>query len=336
MTTIHDVARRLNLSITTVSRALDGYDDVAEETRRRVVQVAKEMGYTPNRSARQLRRQRAETIGYILPASTPRFNDPFYSEFIAGLGNEASLHNFDLLVSTAPPGDESEKQLYEKWVQGRKVDGLILNRTHLNDWRVLYLAEHKFPFVCLERSQDPVDYGSIEVDGQAGMLALVEHLVAQGHTRIGYCGGSHYLSLQASRFAGYAQGLERAGLPFDPRLVTEGDMTRQAGQLAGQSLLTMDEPPTAITCVNDLTAIGVLHAARDLGLVVGRDLALAGFDGIEDTEHTQPPLTTLAQPLYDLARRLVMMLLAEISGGELLERQVRIQPELLIRASTQG
>ncbi|MDP2776957.1 MAG: LacI family DNA-binding transcriptional regulator, partial [Anaerolineales bacterium] len=115
-TTIRDVAKQLNLSITTVSRALDGYSDVAEETRQRVIQAAEEMGYAPSRSARQLRRQRTDTIGYIMPTSQPRFADPFVSEFIAGLGDEASAQNLDLRFTRAPPNQETEWIAYQRLV----------------------------------------------------------------------------------------------------------------------------------------------------------------------------------------------------------------------------
>ena len=183
--TIRDVAKKLNLSITTVSRALDGYDDVAETTRQLVVKTAQEMGYVPNQAARQLRRRRSDTIGYLLPADTPRFFDPFFAEFTAGLGDEASEHGLDLLVSTAPPGSLIERQAYERWVQGRKVDGIVLNRLHIHDWRVQFLSEAQFPFVTLERSLDPYEYPSVEVNGRRWLRVLVDHLVALGHRRIG-------------------------------------------------------------------------------------------------------------------------------------------------------
>ncbi len=189
-TTIRDVANRLNLSITTVSRALDGYADVAEETRRLVFKTADEMGYVPNQAARQLRRRRSDAIGYILPADKPRFSDPFFAEFIAGLGDEASAHGLDLLVSTAPPGSLIEQRAYERWTHGRKVDGLILNRIHLYDWRVQYLAQAQFPFVTLERSLDPYDYPSVEVDGRCWFRTLIDHLVSLGHRRIAYIGAA--------------------------------------------------------------------------------------------------------------------------------------------------
>jgi LacI family transcriptional regulator len=334
--TIRDVAKRLKLSITTVSRALDGYDDVAEETRERVIRVAREMGYVPSRAARQLRRKRADAIGYILPTSNPRFADPFFSEFVAGLGDEATTHNFDLLVSTAPPGEEAERQLYARWVQGRRVDGFVLSRMRKHDWRVEYLAQNGFPFVALGRSATPQDFPYIEVDGRSGFAMLVKHLAARGHRRIGYVGAAPDLMLQADRLAGYRDGLEAAGLPFDEALVAASNLTRVGGYQAALRLLDLPQRPTAIVGVNDLTAIGVMRAARERGLEVGRDLAVAGYDGIEDAEHTQPPLTTLNQPVYEIARRLVDLLQKQIAGEPLAERHVLLQPELIVRESSGG
>lgn len=334
MASIREVAKRLNISITTVSRALDGYDDVAERTRQLVKKTAREMGYVPNPAARQLRRQRADTIGYILPASVPKFSDPFFSEFITGLGDESTTCNFDLLISSAASDSIPERQRYEGWVNSRKVNGVVLNRMRLHDWRVQYLAGTDLPFVSMERSLDKSDHPSVEVDSQAGFKKLVAYLAGKGHRRIAYIGGQRELKIQADRFGGYKKALEAAGIAFDPKLVAEGDTTRQGGYQAAQRLLALDPLPTAITCINDLTAIGVLHAASERGLKVGRDLAVAGFDGIAESEFTSPPLTTLNQPVYEIARNLVKMLIAMIQDQSMDQKPVHIQPELLIREST--
>ena len=334
--TIREVAHRLNLSITTVSRALDGYDDVAEETRQLVINTAQEMGYVPNQAARQLRRRRSDAIGYILPAETPRFSDPFFAEFIAGLADEASARGFDLLVSTSPPGSPVEQQAYERWTHSRKVDGVVLNRMHIYDWRVQYLAQIQFPFVTQERSLDPYDYPSVEVNGQHWFKILIDHLVSSGYLRIAYVGASPELKIQVDRFAGYCDGLQAHDLAFDPELSVEGDLTSEGGYRAGERLFNLPTPPAAIACVDDMTAIGVLHAARERGLIVGQDLAVAGFDGIEGFEHTQPPLTTVNQPVYQIARRLVQMLVTQITGRPLEEKHVQIEPVLEIRQSTAG
>jgi LacI family transcriptional regulator len=334
--TIREVARKLNLSITTVSRALDGYDDVAEETRQLVIRAAREMGYVPNQAARQLRRRRSDTIGYILPANAPRFTDPFFEEFIAGLADEASARGFDLLVSTSPPDSPDEQRAYERWTHGRKVDGVVLNRIRLHDWRVNYLSQAGFPFVTMERSLDAFDYPSIETCGRKWFQILVDHLVSMGHRRIAYVGASPELKIQADRYGGYCAALQSHGLPVDPVLIAEGDLTKEGGYRAGSYLLALPDPPTAIACVDDLTAVGVLRAAREYGRQVGQDLAVTGFDGVDGFEHTQPPLTTVNQPVYQIARQMVQMLLVQISKEPLLEKCVFVEPNLEIRASTAG
>lgn len=336
MPTIRDVARKLNISITTVSRAIDGYDDVAEETRQRVVETAREMGYTPNRAARQLRRQRTETIGYIIPSNSAGFADPFFSEFIAGLGDEATALEYDLLVTTAPPASMEEKSAYQRWVQGGKVDGMVLNRVLLDDWRSRYLAEQEVPYVSLERSPGQADFVGVEVDSNGGVLELMAYLVSQGHSRIAYIGADTALKIDQDRMSGYLTGLKAASIAPERTLLIRADLTPEGGYRAAEQLLGLSVPPTAIFCVNDLMAIGAMHAAHERGMKVGRDIAVAGFDGIADSAHTQPPLTTIDQPVYDIARKLVTLLVALIDGGTKVERQVMIKPKLLIRESTGG
>src|SRR4030043_956385 len=218
--TIREIAKKLGLSIGAVSRALDGYPDISDETRQRVILAAKEMGYVPNQAARQLRRKKADAVGYILPANTPRFADPFFSEFIAGLGDETAQHPFDLLISIAPPGEEPEKHIYQSWVQGRKVDGLILTHLHLHDWRVQYPTQQGVSFTALENTLDGFDFARVEVNRQGGMVELVNHLVEHGFRRVAYLGGASELKIQADQYDGYRQGLERANIPYDPKLVT--------------------------------------------------------------------------------------------------------------------
>jgi len=333
---IRDVAQHLNLSITTVSRALNGYEDVAEETRQRVLKAASELGYTPNRAARQMRHRFSDTIGYILPEDAPRLSDPFFAEFIAGLGDESVKHGFELLVTTAASGSQEEQQAYRKWLHGREVDGVVLNRMHLNDWRVQYLAQNKFPFVTLERSLDPYDYASVETNGRQWFGKLIDHLVSLGHRRIAYIGTNPELKIHADRFAGYQGGLHAHGLEYDPQLVVTGDLTSDGGFHAARQLLTLPNPPTAIACVDDMTAMGVLHAAQEMGWTVGKNLAITGFDGIEGFRHTQPPLTTINQPVYSIACRLVEMLVNQITGKMAGFQHVQIELVLEICQSTVG
>ncbi len=332
--TIHDVARRVGLSITTVSRALDGYDDVAAATRQRVRRAAAAMGYAPSGAARRLRRKRSDVIGYVLPAGGERFCDPFFSEFIAGLGDEVTSQGLDLLVSTAQPETADEQRVYTRWTSSRLVDGIVLNRMRLRDWRVSFLSKSGLPFVAHGHSAMRQQFPYIEMDSRGAFAQLVAHLVARGHRRIAYIGAPEGITLQAERYAGYRDGLAAAGIELDPDLVASGDLTRAGGYEAARRLLDLNRPPTAILGANDLTAIGVLRAAAEKGLRVGIDLAVAGYDGTEDSAHTQPPLTTLKQPTYDTARRLVRMLLSTINGQPLEERRIIVAPQLIVREST--
>jgi LacI family transcriptional regulator len=332
---IRDVAKRLDISITTVSRALDGYDDVADDTRDLVIQTAQKMGYSPNRAARQLRRQKAETIGFILPASAQRFDEPFFTEFISGLGEALSEQNFDLLVANAKTV-EMERNLYLRWLQSHKVDGVVLNRIQQKDWRVQHLASAKFPFTALGRSQDGVDYPCMRVDGAQGYVELIQHLVEGGFSRLAFIGGHANLINHIDRLKWFKAALKTCKLSFDNRLVLSTDMTSAGGYETAKQLLVLPDPPDAILCVHDETAFGALHAAHEHGLAIGQELAIAGFDGVQDSRHTEPPLTTLDIPVPDIARQLAQMLLSKINGVPLETDEMIIRPKLLIRASTGG
>lgn len=333
MITIRDIAKHLNLSIGAVSRALDGYPDISAETRARVQQAARELGYVPNRAARQLRRQRTDAIGFILPSQTPRFADPFFSEFVAGLGDETARHRLDLVISAAPAGEEAEERLYRAWVQGQRVDGMVINRVRLQDWRVQFMAEAKFPFSGLEFSRDGADYPGVEVEAVESTAALVGHLARRGFKRLGFIGGPPEMVIQDERISGFQAGLTRAGLDFDPQLAVHCDMTSSGGYQAAKRIFYLPDPPDALICINDETAIGVMRALGEQGLHVGRDVAVTGFDGVQVSAFTQPTLTTIDQPVYDIACMLVRMLVAEINHRPVLERRVSLQPNIIYRES---
>ena len=330
--TIRDVAKKLNLSITTVSRALDGYDDVAEKTRHLVIKTAKQMDYVPNRAARQLRLQKAETMGFIIPSTSKRFDEAFFTEFIAGLGEELSNQNFDLLVSNATT-DAGEHDLYHRWVNSHKVDGFILNRLHRYDWRVNYLNQEKVPFVALGRSHDGLKYPCIRIEGTDAYLNLVRHIQENGFSRFAFVGGPADLVDHIERLQWFKSALKKCDLEVDRANIVSTDMSSTGGYEATRTLLNGSSPPDAILCANDEIAFGALHAAHEQGLTIGEDLAVVGFDGVQDAKHSEPPLTTLDIPVFDLARQLVDMLLKTIAG-DAVDSPRFVKPKLLIRAST--
>ncbi len=330
--TLKEIARRTGKSITTVSRALAGYDDVSPETKALVQRVADELGYTPNLLAQRLQKRRSDTIGLILPTFAPRFSDPFFSEFIAGVGNTAAENGYDLLVSTQEPG-ERELQVYRQKVQSRQVDGFVIVRTRRNDARIAYLREAAFPFVTFGRTEGEVDFPFVDVDGRQGMRLIGEHLIRLGHHHIACLAPPADLSFAEHRLEGLFEAMRAHGLPPGMCQVLRGDLTQKSGYDMTRSLLQTASPPTAIVACNDLMALGAIAAIQDCGLQVGRNIAVTGFDGIPMAEHSHPPLTTVSQPIYQIGKMVTNMLILIIRGDQSPPRQVMLEPELVIRQS---
>jgi len=330
--TIKDIARRTGKSITTVSRALHDYDDVSAETRATVRRVADELGYTPNLLAQRLQKQRTDTLGFILPTFGPRFSDPFFSEFLAGIGNTAAEYGYDLLVSTQPPG-EKELESYRKKVTGHQVDGFVVVRTRCQDQRIHYLREAGAPFVAFGRTEDDMDYPFVDEDGEAGMRLLARHLIGLGHRRIAYISPPLDFTFARYRLRGVQNALAEAGLALADDLLVFGDLTQRSGMAQARKLLTQPSPPAAIIAGNDLMALGAMSAVQQLGLQVGRDVAIAGFDDIPMAESAHPPLTTVHQPIYKIGQMLTEMLVKMIQGEAIESQQVLLQPQLMIRQS---
>jgi LacI family transcriptional regulator len=332
--TLKDLAARLGLSITTVSRALAGYDDVAETTRRRVLETAEEMGYVPDVTARRLQKGRTDTIGFVIPTSGPRFSDPYFSELLAGIGNEAARHDFDLLVSTQPPNTTQEQAVYRRLAEGRLVDGLLVVRTRVKDPRIAYLSEIEFPFVAFGRSDLDVDFPYVDEDGYRGLELVAQHVLDLGHRRLAFLSAPDDLMFCVYRRAGLEAILQRYDLALASDYCIVGDLTQKGGFAAMNRLLDLRTPPTAIISCNDLMALGAISAAQKRGLVVGRDLVITGFDDIPRAEHSHPSLTTVRQPIYSIGRQICSMLIQLIRKEELTERHVLLQPELIVRESS--
>jgi LacI family transcriptional regulator len=332
--TLKDIAREVGVSITTVSRALAGYDDVAESTRLAVQTAAQRLGYVPNVTARRLQKQRTDTLGFIIPTFGPRFSDPFFSEFIAGIGNEAADHNFDLLVSTHPPDSERELEAYRRATSGGWVDGLLVVRTRENDRRIQLLCRHQFPFVAFGRTTNSCEFPYVDEDGECGMRLLVEHLIGLGHRRIAFICPPQGLMFGRYRSQGYYETMREHDLPVRPEWVVEGDMTQRGGADAVEKLLALQPLPTAIIGGNDLMAIGAMNRIQKHGLRVADDISVAGFDDIPLAAHSHPPLTTIRQPIYQIARETCAMLIDLITGQEPHPAQRLMTPELVVREST--
>jgi DNA-binding LacI/PurR family transcriptional regulator len=330
--TLQDIGTRLSVSVATVSRALAGYSGVAPATRQRVVQAAREMGYQPNVTARRLQKQRTDAVGFIIPTHGPRFSDPYFSELLAGIGSVTG-QDYDLLVSTYSPDTPDEAQAYEGFVQGRRVDGMLVVRTREHDARIAYLLERDFLFVAFGRSRVEDDFCYLDVDGTAGIREATHHLINLGRRRIAIVLPPENLMFTHYRRLGFEEAMAEAGLPVEQTLVEHGDLTERSGHEIGRAFLTRDNSPSAIIACNDLMALGVISAAQGLGLTVGRDVAVVGFDDVSLAAHSHPPLTTVRQPIYEIGQRVCRMLIRLIEGETLEERHVILAPQLIVRES---
>lgn len=333
--TLKDIAEKVGRSVTTVSRALHGYDDVSPETKALVKQVAEDLNYAPNILAQRLQKRRSDTISFILPTFGPRFSDPFFSEFLAGIGNTAARLGYDLLVSTRPPGEE-ELSSYREKAQSYRVDGFLIVRTRLQDERIEYLSKANYPFVAFGRTESLSGNLFVDEDSEFGMRLLAHHLVDLGHKNIALITAPPYLMFTHFRLKGFQEGLEERGIHLDASRIVTGDLTQREGFSQALHLLDLPDPPTAIAACNDLMALGAISAAQERGLVVGKDIAITGFDNIPLAEYCHPPLTTVHQPIYQIGEMVCEMLIKRIRGENIEEEQIILTPSLIIRQSCGG
>ena len=331
--TLKDIALKVERSITTVSRALAGYDDVSPQTKALVRQVAAELNYIPNISAQRLRKQHTQTLGLIFPTVNSHVIDPYFNKILVGISSKAVKYNYDLLVSICPSGD-AELTAYEQLTRGRRVDGFIVVLTQNEDPRIIFLSEQGIPFVAFGRTSQPYDFPYVDEDGELGMQLVLEHLLGQGHRRIACLASPANLMMTTYRLQGFRQTLQASEQHLDEDLITYGDLTQRSGYHLTQKLLSQDNPPTAIVACNDLMALGAMSAAQEDGLIVGQDVSITGFGNIALTEHTFPPLTTVHQPIHHIGTLICQMLIKVIRDEALAERQIVVQPSLVVRQSS--
>jgi LacI family transcriptional regulator len=330
--TIKDIARKIGKSTTTVSRALHDYDDISPETKQLVRKVATEMGYIPNTLAQRLQKQHTDTLALILPTYGPRFSDPFFSEFIAGLGNQAARLGYDLLVSTTPPG-EDELQAYQFNVQGRRVDGFVVVRTRCQDARIDYLRRVDFPFVAYGSIDGEMDFPLVDVDSRYGMNLVVNYLLDLGHRRLACITPPMDLMFARHRLYGVRASLESRGILCAEDLIVASDLTQAGGYQKTLALLDIPNPPTAIIACNDLMALGAMSAVQERGLHVGANISITGFDDIVLAEHSHPSLTTVHQPIEQIGEMVCDMLVKIVHKEPLEEKQIILKPDLVVRQS---
>jgi len=328
--TIKDIAKLAGVSVGTVSHVLNGTARVRKETREKVLKAIEELDYHPNSIARSLRRRKTGTIGFIMPALERSLDEPSYlMDFIAGIVDESKQHGFDLLIASESHSDELAS--YRRMVKSKKIDGCIITCTKKNDERLIYLFQEKIPFVAFGRPHDDLKIPYIDVDGTLGVYKAVRYLLDLKHNRIGFINLPSELVCSEDRLKGYIVALKERGIEIDPRLIIEGKTTRFGGYQAMKKLLDLTPPPTAVMVASDLMALGAMKAIQEAGLVVGKDISIVGFDDIREAAYTNPPLTTVRQPVYKIGSLLCHMLIQLIEGEN--PESFVITPELIVRDS---
>lgn len=303
--TIKDVAREAGVSIATVSYVLNNKNaSISATTRQLVLETAARIGYRPNATARNLRSARTRLIGYGWNTDQPAL-DP-----LAGvLGRSLEVSGYHLLPFSAGNNPHTTNA-YDELIRTGRVDAFVLQDTHADDPRIRFLLERKFPFVCYGRSNPKWDFHWIDVDSHTGVQNAVEYLVRNGHEQIAMLGWQTGSLTGAFQINGYREGLRLAGISFRPEYLVEVEDTVDGGAAALNQLWLqpLDKRPTAVITASDTIALGVLRAARDLGVTIGTELSLIGYGDLTFAEHLCPPLTTIRPPTEQIGETLTYVL----------------------------
>ena len=327
----------LGLSQTTVSRALNGYPEVSEKTRRRVVEAAQAHNYLPNARAKRLATGRAMTIGHLLPVSSEHeMVNPIFSDFIAGAGKRYAAEGYDLMLSVVEDADEAET--YRDLARRGAVDGVVVHGPRINDERIKLLTELDLPFVVHGRSSEVnSDYSWIDVNNRRAFERATAFLLDLGHRDIALINGLADMDFAARRFAGYNDGLSAHGFSVDQTLVSHGEMTETYGYARTNELLDMPVPPTAIIVSSIIPAIGARRALGDRGLVMGKDVSIVIHD--DDLSYFRndgnvPIYTATRSSVREAGERTADMLLNAISHPGQPPKQILLEAELTVGQST--
>lgn len=329
--TLRALATRLGLSITTVSRALDGYEDVAQGTRVRVREAADAMGYRPNPAARRLRKGTADAVALVMPTEPGRFFEPAFGELLAVIGERLAEARLDFTLMAARPGAD-EAAVYARIVEGKRADACLILRTRRDDERVDYLARSGFPFLCFGRTESATPYAFVDGAMEEGFQALTTRLIASGRRRLAHLAGPSNLTYSGLRAKGFSAALAKAGLPAGR--IIETIATEEGGYQAARILLSGQERPDAIVCATDRMALGAYRAIGEIGAEIGTDIAVSGHDNIAAAAFTDPPLTTMEPPIQEAGLSIAEKLIALIGGAKPEDLQQVVPLHQIPRASS--
>lgn len=332
--TLNSLARELGLAKSTVSRALNGYPDISDLTQERVRAAALRSGYRASSTARNLKRGRVDAIGVVLSSDGPGLANPFFTAFLHGVTAALDDQGFDLVVASSR-GTAGWRETYDRLIASRKVDGFILTRTECQDPRVDFLRNRGAPFVTHGRTSNASQYAWFDMDNARAFREATERLAGFGHRRIGFVGGAPRMNFSVERLGGYQGACIALGLERDEDLIRTDGLTVEDGARIARDMMAMDRPPTALLCIRDEVALGAMQACRALGLRVGRDVSIIGYDDVPHAQYADPPLTTFNQDSENVGRRIAQMA-ASLIGGQGARNLQEIRPARLMPRHSDG
>jgi LacI family transcriptional regulator len=331
-TSISDVARHAGVSLGTVSNVLNRPDRVSAPTRDRVLQAIEALSFVPNGSARTLRAGTITTVGAILLDIA----NPFFTEVARGIEDRLSQDDYTLMLASSDE-DPAREHRYLRLFEEHGVLGVLVTPAEAEIDHLLELRRRGVQVVLLDRTSPSPEIASVAVDDVAGASMAVTHLIELGHRRIGFINGPSTIEQCVDRRAGMVRALAAAGLDESAMVEVEVPFLNADGGEAGATeLVSHRDRPTALFCVNDLTALGAMRTLRAHGLRIPQDIAVVGYDDVNFASMLTTPLTSVRQPTHELGRTAADLLLRAAAGDGAPPAHIEFQPELVVRASSVG
>ncbi|MGL5385168.1 MAG: DNA-binding transcriptional regulator CytR [Enterobacterales bacterium] len=329
MATMKDVAEMAGVSTATVSRALMNPEKVSTPTRQKVEQAVLAVGYSPHALTRNIKRNESRTILVIVPDIC----DPFFADVIQGIEQTAAQHGYLVLIGDCAQQHQQERT-FVNLIITKQIDGMLLLGSNLPFDASKEEQRNLPPMVMANEFAPELELPTVHIDNLTAAFEAVHYLHQLGHKQIACIAGPEQMPLSHYRLQGYIQALRRNGITVESSYITRGDFTYEAGAQALVSLMALPKPPTAVFCHSDVMAIGVLSQAKKMGLRVPQDLSIVGFDDIKLAQYCDPPLTTVAQPRFEIGQQVMLLLLEQLHGQVVNSGSRLLDTELIIRGST--
>ncbi len=334
MTTIKDVANLAKVSPSTVSRVLANNQRISLKTQEKVRQAMLELGYQPNMIARSLIKRSSKTLGLVLSRSTTSaFTNPFFPEIIRGISTITQKFHYSLLLTTAESHEEEAKECL-KMLGEKRVDGVLILASRVNDQLINQLSLNNYPFVVVGRIPDNTNYYSVNNDNVAAAYLATKHLLDLGHQRIAFLNGPLEFTFCQDRLAGYLQALQEYNLSPEPELIKHGNLSQKDGYELTEELFKTTLRPSAIFAIDDLMAIGAYQVIKNYGLQIPSDIAVVGFNDDPLASIIEPTLTTVKIPIYEMGATAARMIIQLLEESNQHPSQKILSSELIIRESS--